>query len=584
MTFYLDSQGSGTMSGLTSDYNITIGGSAGQGMQTLGVLLSKLFLRQGYFVSTYPSYQSRIRGGHNYFQIRVSSQPIHSMKTTIDLLICLDKETLTQHCEELDEKSLVLFDRERITSGVTCGTPLSLEMSRIFSEALSNEVYGNTVFFGIVAGLLQCPGEPGERLLAETFVRKDPDIIQTNMEAFRAGFNFVQENKDWKNRFAVASPDNDKPSMTIDGNQALALGAMAAGCKFYTAYPMTPSTSILETMAHFADKAGMVVEQAEDEIAALNMVLGATYAGLRAMTGTSGGGFALMVEALSLAGMLECPAVIVDAQRPGPATGLPTRTEQADLEFVIHAGHGEFPRVVLAPGSHRDCFELTVHAFNLADRYQIPVIILTDQYLADLFGHVEPFNAMSVTIDRGKLVDPDENYVRYRMEADGVSPRGIPGRGDGTVVVDSDEHTEDGHLTEDLESRNRMNEKRLSKYAPLREEMLSPEVVGEDRQNAVLCWGSSRGACLDSVQQLQKAGHPVSLVSFKQLWPLNRPQIMTLLKRYKNLICVEGNATGQLARLLRAETSLEITNQILKSDGRPFFQNELVNEIKKLLA
>ncbi|MCK5242064.1 2-oxoacid:acceptor oxidoreductase subunit alpha [bacterium] len=561
------------------DYTIAVGGEAGQGMLTLGLLLTKSLLKAGYYVSTLQSYQSRIRGGHNYFQVRVSSEPIHSMISRIDILVALDKNTLQLHCDELTADSVVLYNQERMQTAEVCGATLGLEISKLYPAAKSKEVLANSIYLGVLAALMQCPLSAMKSVITRTLAKKGEDIIRQNYAALDAGWEYLETQLAWKEKYLAPVPAKAQASLTVHGNQAIALGAMAAGCKFYSAYPMTPSTGVMETMAQFMDQTGVVVEQAEDEIAALNMVLGATYAGTRAMTGTSGGGFALMVETVSLTGIIECPAVIVNSQRPGPATGLPTRTEQADLEMAIYAGHGEFPKVVLSPGNHQDCFDLTRHAFNLADEYQIPVIVLTDQYLADWFTNVKPFDLSQVGIKRGKIVIPDSDYIRYQITEDGISPRGIPGKGEGVVIVDSDEHTEDGHLTEDLDVRVQMNEKRLRKMEALKQHMLMPEVIGEGDECALVCWGSSYGPCLDVVRALQARGGAISLIYFKQVWPLDETRISSLLSGYKKLILVEGNATGQLGHVLRGSTSICIENAIHRYDGKPFLFDELQEQV-----
>jgi 2-oxoglutarate ferredoxin oxidoreductase subunit alpha len=565
------------------DYSILIGGEAGQGIQTIGYLLAKVFLKFGYSISTYQSYQSRIRGGHNYMQIRVASRPVHSVNTQIDILIALDANSVTEHCGQMPADGLIIYDAEKVKPASLCARSLGLEISKISSEAAALDVLVNTLFLGILMGLMNCPAEPVKEMLRRYFHGKSDAIIQKNLQVFDEGLAYIQKDKEWAGKFGAPLPEKPGVSMAILGNQAIALGAVAANCKFFTAYPMTPSSTILDTMAEMMQTADLVVEQAEDEIAALNMVLGASYAGVRAMTGSSGGGFSLMVEALSLAGIIECPAVIAVAQRPGPATGLPTRTQQGELEFLIYAGHGEFPRVVLAPGNISECFYFTSLAFNLADRYQIPVLIMTDQYLADLFENTIPFDPAKIAIDRGKIVKAEGNYLRYQITPDGVSPRAFPGTGPGLVVVDSDEHTEDGHLTEDLKVRVQMVEKRMAKNKGLIAEMLMPEIVGTDKENALLCWGSNVGVGRDAVELLNSQGKKISLIHFKQLWPLDEKRITDLLGQYNNLIVFENNATGQLAHLLRAETSIHIQNRILKYDGQPFFLNELVLEVRKLM-
>jgi len=445
------------------------------------------------------------------------------------------------------------------------------DISNIFPSARTEEIYTNSVFAGVVIGLFNLQPEAVLEIIRRSLAKKDEKVIEKNIQAFKAGLAFIQASENWRGKYQIVPSGETDSFLAIYGNQAIALGAIAADCRFYSVYPMTPLTSIFEILAAWAHKTNMIVEQAEDEIAALNMVLGASYAGTRVMTGTSGGGFALMTEAISLAGITECPAVIVNAQRPGPATGLPTRTEQSDLEFVIHAGHGEFPKAVLAPGNYPQCFYLTAYAFNLAERYQIPVIILTDQYLADLYGNVKITEMLTPVMDRGKLDSGNEAYLRFKLTEDGISPRAIPGKSSGVVVVDSDEHTKDGHLTEDLQVRKQMNEKRLRKSQGLREEMLMPEVRGEYKENAVICWGSTYGVCWDAVETLRSQGYKVSLIHFMQVWPLDENKLQALLGEYENLICVENNATGQLARLIRAETSIKVNHNVLKYNGEPFF-------------
>jgi 2-oxoglutarate ferredoxin oxidoreductase subunit alpha len=357
----------------------------------------------------------------------------------------------------------------------------------------------------------------------------------------------------------------------MNGNEAIALGAIAGGLKFYAFYPMTPSTSIGNSLAGWARELGLVVEQAEDEIAALNMALGASFAGAPSMVATSGGGFALMTEAVSLAGMTETPVVICVAQRPAPATGLPTRTEQADLEFVLHAGHGEFPRAIFAPGSVEQCFDLAKRSLHLAESCQSPVFILTDQFLADSYRTVAPFE-----IDGVPPVEPWSTtgvrvktpYRRFAFTDTGVSPRMLPGLTEQLVVAGSDEHTEDGHITEDLSMRVRMVRKRLAKGAGIRSEVVPPEYLGDAKPEVLLlCWGSSRGAVLEAAEGLRAQGKRVATLHFPQVWPLKPEHFMHYLEAANRVIAVEGNATGQMARLIRRETGFEIAERVPRFDG-----------------
>jgi 2-oxoglutarate ferredoxin oxidoreductase subunit alpha len=370
--------------------------------------------------------------------------------------------------------------------------------------------------------------------------------------------------------------------MMMQGNEAIALGAISAGVKFYSFYPMTPATSVGLTLAKWADKMGLVVEQAEDEIAAINMALGASYAGAPSMVGTSGGGFALMVEGVSLAGMTETPVVIVVAQRPGPATGLPTRTEQADLQFVLYAGHGEFPRAIFAPGTVEECFDLTRKAFFLAEKYQGPVFILTDQFLSDSYRSVAPFdvaNLPPVQVPLNPVPGP-RPYRRYAVTENGVSPRLLPGMSEHLVVAGSDEHTEDGHLTEDLTVRQQMADKRLRKAEGIRGEVIPPELKGDRNPDLLLVtWGSSKGSVLEAASHLRSGGKKTATLYFPQVWPLLQEQFLSDLQGARRVVSVEGNATGQLARLIRQESGFEIKDRVSRYDGLPITPEFILRQL-----
>ncbi|MFH1486345.1 MAG: 2-oxoacid:acceptor oxidoreductase subunit alpha, partial [Chloroflexota bacterium] len=380
---------------------------------------------------------------------------------------------------------------------------------------------------------------------------------------------------------------HNKKRMLINGNEAVALGAAAAGCTFIAAYPMTPATSIMEYLAGKSAELGLAVVQPEDEIAAINMAIGGALAGARAMTATSGGGFSLMVEGLSLAGITETPIVIILAQRPGPAVGLPTRTEQGELGFAIHAGHGEFPRAVLAPGTAEDCFWLTVKAFNLADKYQVPVIVLTDQHLASSYVTVDSFDLSKVKIDRGLLLTDDDanklaEYERHQITESGVSPRALPLQGRLLVATDSDEHGEEGHIIEDAETRKQMVLKRLRKLDGVAGELGQPRFLRSPEAKLTLVgWGSTYGAIREAVSLLQRDGVPANILQLNELWPFPAEAVSSALGGNCRSYVVENNATGQLARLIRAETGIRASGSILKFDGRPFSPEFIVKELKK---
>ncbi|MBX6378515.1 MAG: 2-oxoacid:acceptor oxidoreductase subunit alpha, partial [Clostridia bacterium] len=381
--------------------------------------------------------------------------------------------------------------------------------------------------------------------------------------------------------------------MVLHGNHALALGALAGGCRFIAAYPMTPATSLFEYMTAHAAEVGVVTKHAEDEIAAICMAIGAAHAGARAMTATSGGGFSLMTEALGMAGMGEIPVVVVLAQRGGPSTGLPTRTEQGDLLFAIHASQGEFPRVVLAPGSHRRCFRAGWRAFNLAERYQCPVIVLTDQFLASSLRSLplDAFDLGAVRIDRGhtwtaeELERLEEPYRRYALTPSGISPRALPGHPRGVFAITTDEHDETGHITEEIVNRRRMMEKRLRKLDQALGEMEGPLRYGpEEADLTLITWGSTWGPACEAADLLQADGLRANVLHFEDLWPFPAEKARAALAGVRRSVCVEQNATGQFARFLRMCTGFQVDGQLHKYDGRPFSPQEIAAGVAKEAA
>jgi len=380
---------------------------------------------------------------------------------------------------------------------------------------------------------------------------------------------------------------NSSRKMLLSGNEAISLGAMAAGCKFVAVYPMTPTSSILEFIAQKAEKYKIVAIQPEDEIAAINMAIGAGFAGVRAMTATSGDGFALMTEGFGLAGCTETPVVIVLGQRVGPAVGMPTRTEQGDLNFVVYGGSGDFPRAVLAPRSVEDAFYITVKAFNLAEKYQIPVIILTDHHLATAYQTVNKLDLQKVKIDRGELISEKEaksmtEYKRHKFTESGISPRVVPFIGGPLVVTDSDEHDESGHMIEDAETRTQMMLKRMKKMDGLEKEISSPRFHSRPNAKvALIGWGSTYGPIIEASAILEKEGLSANVIQLTELWPFPAAAISAALNAAKTSVVIENNATGQLAHLIAAETGIKPTMSLLKFDGRPFSPAYIVEQIKR---
>ncbi len=567
------------------DYSIKIGGEAGQGIQTIGDTLARVFSRLGFHVFTHQDYESRIRGGHNTFQIRFSNKPVGAPRLNVDIIVALDDLSITLHGSELTENGVLIYDSAYLKQEHAKPNFFDIPFMNLAIEHGRSKVMINTVAIGAVLGLLKINLDILLGIIENTFKKKGQDIVNANIKAASAGYDFSIKNC-LQCAFSIESLS--EPKMLISGIEAIALGAIASGCKFYSAYPMTPSTGIMNYLASKEIDYGIIVEQAEDEISAINMAIGASYAGVRAMTGTAGGGFALMVEGLSLAGMTETPVVIGLGQRPAPATGLPTRTEQADLLFVIHSAHGEFPRVVFAPGTPKQAFYLTNKAFDMAEKYQIPAFIIFDQYLADSEWTFDNFDLSKINFKdyriRGNDFEKIDNYKRHAFTETGVSLLGVPGDARHVVVTDSDEHDEDGHIIEDAETRIKMVQKRLFKKLPLlKTEISAPYFYGDnDPEILITGWGSTYGVIKEVVDILLKDNISMGMLHFTEIFPfplLEKSDFLKPLKHARHSICVENNATGQFARLLRAETGFEFKHKINKYDGRPFTVEGLREEI-----
>ncbi len=565
------------------DLSIRIGGEAGQGMNSIGSLLGKAFVRSGFHVFINQDVMSRIRGGHNDIQIRVSDRTVNCPAGRVDILVCLDKNTLELYRDVVD--GLIVYDEGKIGENAPSGPKfLPLAMEKIAEETGGSSRMANSVASGALMALTGLPLEPLLALLGEVFSRKGDKVVQANRECARKGFERMKGRPEGPPLCALhPSGEEGQRRMLLTGSDAMALGALVSNVRLYSAYPMSPATAIMEYLASKSRELGIVVEQAEDEIAAVNMAIGAFFCGARAMTGTSGGGLALMVEGISLAGMTETPLVVVDCQRPAPATGFPTRTEQADLLFVAHCAHGEFPRAVLAPGNAEEAFHSVRKAFYLAEKYQTPVFVLGDQALNDSSWTTEPFavddrlgEAQSLVTEQDLKDMEPYAYARYEITDSGISPRLLPGAPGQVLYADSDEHTVAGHITESADVRRSMVEKRLRKFAGMREEMAGPKIFpGPDAESYLVCWGSTLGAVGETVQALRAEGANWGYIHFSELYPLPEAPILREIAERARLIAVENNATGQFCQLLRMETGLAIAEKILKYDGRPFTPDEL---------
>ena len=554
------------------DTNIRIAGQAGQGVQTTGNVLVGALASYGVHVFASQSYMSRIRGGLNWYDVRISDCELFSGRQKADILVALTDQAVDELRDEVAQGGKILFDGDGLADAI--GIPFT----KCSKEIAGTGLMANTVASGAVFALLGYPVDKLCQYLEEQFSKKGPDLVRQNIDCARRGAELAQPH----HGLIKSPPANNAPVSVYNGADAVGLSAARAGVKFVASYPMTPSTAVFTYLAAVADEYGILVEQAEDEIAAVNMICGATYAGVPAMTTTSGGGFALMVEGLSLAGMLELPILILNSQRPGPATGLPTRTAQQDLKFVLNAGHGEFARAVFAPGTIQQAYELTRQALQTAHKFQTPVILMTDQFLIDTQKNIPDLDGQAEPIDRCILDNPGQDYVRYALADNGVSPRALPGAS-GFVVCDSDEHTEDGHITEDLRARVRLQDKRLAKVQPITAEAIKPLYYGpRGAERIFIAWGSTYGPCREAVDILNENDVPTGMLHFSQVWPINVDAVNCVLNdadvslsNPSNVISVEGNATGQFASILRQTSLLQHCQLMLRYDGLPFTGQEI---------
>jgi len=575
--------------------SVMIGGEAGAGINRSGFLFAKSCLRGGLHVFGTIDYQSLIRGGHSFYIARADAKEIYSQAGTIDLLLALNKETILLHKDELVPGGGIVYDGEETAlNDEELGTDdlklYPVPLKGIVKELEGELVMRNTVALGAAVALLRYDLEILSEIIRDEF---KPKVAESNVKAARMGYDYGREHYAGDFAYCLEKTSSaGKRDIFLTGNEAVGLGAIRAGCKFYAAYPMTPSTGVLHFMAPLDREYGMIVMQAESEIAAINMVAGASFAGVRAMTATSGGGFCLMSEGLGMTGMTETPAVIMLAQRPGPSTGLPTYSGQGDLRFAIHASQGEFPRVVIAPGDVEECFYKTREAFNLAEKFQIPAILITDKYLVESHGTVELFDQNRIGIDRGRLLTDDEyvgeeEYKRHRFTEDGVSPRAMPGMRGAMVRTNADEHNESGYTTEDPDLTTKMTDKRFKKLDALVKELESYETTNsygpKEADLTILGWGSTKGPIRETLKILSEEGLKANYLQIVYLNPFPVANVERELKSAKKTVVVENNKTSQLSSLIREHLLMTADHKILKYDGRPFNPRDLSQMIKGVL-
>jgi 2-oxoglutarate ferredoxin oxidoreductase subunit alpha len=570
---------------IINQLNFMVGGKAGEGVDSTGLLFAKLAMRSGLWVHGTAEFYSVIKGYNNIYQVRVGEQPLASHINDYDLVLALDKETTDKYLDNVVQGGGVIYDPAVAEPESETVKLFPVPLRAIAKEKAGMELAKNVVGMGAVLGLLDAPIQPLLDSLVKQFAYKGEDVVNKNMDAAQAGYHYIRENFSREFNYVLKPVTND-PRMLVNGNEIISLAAMKAGCKFVSEYPMTPSSSILHCMARHSLKYQVSVNHVEDEISAINMAVGAGYAGVRSMTGTSGGGFSLMSEAIGLAGMIEAPVVIVDCQRPGPSTGLPTRSGQGDLRQAMHASQGDFPRVVLSPGTHEEAFYMTFEAFNLAEKYQCPVILLSEKYLSE--GHVSlPYlKTDHLQVDRGKLLSESQieaGFQRFKATADGVSRRTIPGQSGGAHTASSYEHREDGYFTEEVEDVIAIQARRMKKLETIAADLPPVYLEGEeDAELTLVCWGATYGPTLEAIELLSKGGVRGNLLHIKYLQPL-QAGVAEVLEHSKHPILVEGNISAQLGGLIAEKVGIEIQDKILDWSGRPFTPSLIVEEVLKMI-
>jgi 2-oxoglutarate ferredoxin oxidoreductase subunit alpha len=567
------------------DITFNIGGEAGQGIDTIGDLLAQVFVQAGFYTFTIKDFESRIRGGYNFTQIRVSDEPIHAPVDYIDVIVALSRDAVIGVRDKLVEEGVIIFeDSIEFDDIEACHYPAPLE--KIAKDVGGNIRMMNAAALGAILSVIKFPFKLAEDVLAAIFGRKGEKVVAGNVAVAKALYDLTTEKFTGTCRYNLDTLETGpcKAKLMLTGNRALALGAMAANVKWISSYPMSPSTSLFMDIVSYSRNLNIGTLQTEDEISSICMAIGASYGGARSMVTTSGGGFSLMVEAVGLSAMAEVPVVIYNGQRPGPSTGLPTRTEQADLFFMAFASQGEFPRILLAPKDPLEGFDVATRAFNLAEKFQIPVMILGDQYFADSVMNVPRIDVSGVKVNRGKLAKsgPDPDYKRYLLTADGISARAFPGDEGKSVIASGNVHREDGHITEDPDVRNKMVAKFMNKLPAIMESLNPPELYGvEDADITLLTWGSTWGAANEAMQILKDAGVSINHLHFCDIYPLRTDKLRKVLSRSKQIISIEQNVTSQFAQLVKMATGISVHHYINKYDGRPMTARWIVNEIKE---
>ncbi|MBI2580091.1 MAG: 2-oxoacid:acceptor oxidoreductase subunit alpha [Candidatus Aenigmarchaeota archaeon] len=574
---------------MRNKFSWKIAGEAGDGILNAGLMFARMCMKGGLNVFASAEYPSLIRGGHNHLDVMADEDMLFSHTKYIDVLVALNRESLEKHAGRVSQNGGIIYD----------GDKLQIDMNEIrddvrlfpmpllrIAEQNGGKIMRNVVAMGATVALVDYDIELFNQVIRDNFgAKKGEAIANANIGAAKAGYDYVKQNFKFDYKLQKRKPKN---AVFMSGNEAIVAGALKAGCKFLAAYPMTPATSVMTNMAAQEKNYNVVVKHTEDEIAAINMAIGASYAGVRAMTCTSGGGFCLMVEGLGLASQMEIPLVIVEAQRPGPATGMATHSGQGDLRFVMHASTDESPRAIIAPGDQEECFYRTVDAFNIAEKYQMPVIILTDKYLGESYKSIPVFDE-SARIDRGKLLtqeylDGAGDFRRYAITEDGISPRSIPSQKGGEHTASSYEHDEEGYEREEEETRVAMHNKRFRKFESLKNELPPPQFFGDkDAGTTIISWGSTKGPILQAMRKLSQKGMKTNFCQIVYISPFPKEDIAKVIRNSRRTVVIEGNKTSQLSGIIKEHTGLDVDYKILKYDGRPFFSEEIVHGIKEIV-
>jgi 2-oxoglutarate/2-oxoacid ferredoxin oxidoreductase subunit alpha len=579
-------------------FAIGIGGAAGQGVATPGDIFAKIFSRRGLNLNAYNAYQSIIRGGHTFLTIRTGPDKVTNMGDRIDLFIPLNQDSMDRHLKLLSAGAACLYNADTVQPGPAAeGVQLCALPVAELADITRNKVAQNTIAIGAGLHMMGIGFQSLEDVLQEQFKKKGDAVVAENVSVARAGYDYAAAHF---TAFPNPLPKTENRYAILSGNIAMAMGGAAAGVKFYCAYPMSPSTGVLHWMAAHARKAGIMVRQVEDEIGVVNMAIGAAQAGVRSMCATSGGGFALMSEGLGMSAMMETPVVVINCQRAGPSTGVPTKTEQGDLWQMLGAAFGDYPRVIAAPLDIGDCFKLIPEIFNIADRFQCPGLVLCDLLLSEGRLSVHPKDLdFNPPIDRGELITGNNgtpssastngSYKRYKFTESGVSPRAVPGVPGHVHTVATDEHMEDGVLISDEFTnpikRREMMEKRMRKVAGIEASVPPPELWGpRDAEVTLIGWGSTKGVIEEACEILNEQGISANQLQIRWLVPLHGDAILEVLKDSRHTIIVENNYSGQFARYLRSETSFVASGHIRKYDGEPFMPHHIVEGVKEQLA